>query len=409
MTAASPPTQAGPAAELPPAAGTGIWRLLAAEWTKIRSVRSTLWTLILLVVVTVGFTSLLTLAISASWDRSRPGEHATIVADPVGAILGTGITFGQLTICVLGVLVISSEYSSGAIRASLLAVPRRWPMLAAKAVVFGVIVFVVVRSWPRSARSSPGQRSCTATRPCRWATQGSCGRCSGPGSMSSCSAGSRWRSAGCCATPLAPLRPPSGWSSSCRSSAASCPGAGVITSTPTCPSVAGSMICPGTPGSGPGADAMAGVRRVLHLDGGGAGRRVLPPPAPRRLIPARRGQETQAGPSSCFRSATRRRRRLHPQLVVELDHGRARRPLHSRRCTSARPGWVRSTSCSRSTTGGDAPLAPGSTRRKGRTRPATGPARSPPSRPAWATSSRRSSRPLTTTMASSASRCAHGW
>lgn len=144
MTAASPPTQAGPAAELPPAAGTGgIWQLLAAEWTKIRSVRSTLWTLILLVVVTVGFTSLLTLAISASWNRSRPGEHAAIVADPVGAILGTGITFGQLTICVLGVLVISSEYSSGAIRASLLAVPRRWPMLAAKAVVFGVIVFVV--------------------------------------------------------------------------------------------------------------------------------------------------------------------------------------------------------------------------------------------------------------------------
>ncbi len=65
------------------------------------------------------------------------------MADPVSFILGTGLGLGQLAICVLGVLVITSEYSTGAIRSSLLAVPRRLPMLAAKAVVFAALVLIV--------------------------------------------------------------------------------------------------------------------------------------------------------------------------------------------------------------------------------------------------------------------------
>jgi len=121
----------------------GFGHLLLTEWIKIRSVRSTVWTLILLFVLTVGFTALLSLAISASWGQARPATHAAVIADPVGTILGTGLEFGQLAVCVLGVLVISSEYAAGTIRVSLLAVPRRWPMLAAKALVFAVIVFVV--------------------------------------------------------------------------------------------------------------------------------------------------------------------------------------------------------------------------------------------------------------------------
>ncbi|MDR0346648.1 MAG: ABC transporter permease [Nocardiopsaceae bacterium] len=124
------------------APGAGLGHLLTSEWTKIRSVRSTLWTLILLVVVTVGFTALLSLAVASSWDQARPGQRAATAADPVATILGTGITFGQLLVCVLGVLIVSSEYSTGAIRASLMAVPRRFPMLAAKALVFAVIMFV---------------------------------------------------------------------------------------------------------------------------------------------------------------------------------------------------------------------------------------------------------------------------
>lgn len=145
MTSVSQPQQATPSS---PAAGRALHRpgfqhLLLSEWTKIRSVRSTLWTFILLVIVTVGFTSLLTLAISSQWDKARPEQRLATIADPVGVILGTGLQFGQLTVCVLGVLVVASEYSSGVIRPSLLAVPQRLPMLAAKALVFGVLVFVV--------------------------------------------------------------------------------------------------------------------------------------------------------------------------------------------------------------------------------------------------------------------------
>ena len=53
--------------------------------------------------------------------------------DPTSTILGAGFQLGQLTICVLGVMVIAAEYSTGMIRSSLLAVPKRTPMLAAKA------------------------------------------------------------------------------------------------------------------------------------------------------------------------------------------------------------------------------------------------------------------------------------
>jgi ABC-2 type transport system permease protein len=144
VTATSPATRPAPGPDTPaPGHRVGFGHLLLTEWIKIRSVRSTVWTLILLFVLTVGFTALLSLAISASWGQARPATHAAVIADPVGTILGTGLEFGQLAVCVLGVLVISSEYAAGTIRVSLLAVPRRWPMLAAKALVFAVIVFVV--------------------------------------------------------------------------------------------------------------------------------------------------------------------------------------------------------------------------------------------------------------------------
>jgi ABC-2 type transport system permease protein len=143
MTTVSVPQHDGQAAAASRSPVSGFAHLLQSEWTKIRSVRSTFWTLIVLVVVTVGFTALLTLLISTSWDKAQPAQRASTVADPVATIMGTGLSFGQLAICVLGVLVISAEYSTGVIRASLLAVPRRLPMLTAKVLVFAVLVFVV--------------------------------------------------------------------------------------------------------------------------------------------------------------------------------------------------------------------------------------------------------------------------
>jgi len=117
--------------------------LLRAEWTKLRSVRSTVWALVLLVVLTLGFAALFTALTVSQWSNTSETQQRQIVADPVGMILGAGFQFSQLAVCVLGVLVMTSEYSTGMIRSSLLAVPKRTPMLWAKCAVFSVVVFLV--------------------------------------------------------------------------------------------------------------------------------------------------------------------------------------------------------------------------------------------------------------------------
>ena len=141
MTLPAPP--AAPAQPRVPARRAGLGHVLISEWTKIRSVRSTVWTLILLVVLTLGITGLITGITAAQWHKIDPSSRAQILGDPISTILGAGLEFGQLTIIVLGVLVISSEYSTGAIRASLLAVPHRIVMLAAKGLTFAALVFAV--------------------------------------------------------------------------------------------------------------------------------------------------------------------------------------------------------------------------------------------------------------------------
>lgn len=140
MTTAIGPTEVP--SQTGPHASERARRLLLSEWTKLRSVRSTVWSLLLLVIITPGFTVLLTALNASQWSKTDPARRATIVADPVSLILGGGFAFGQLSICVLGVLVMAGEYSTGAIRASLLAVPKRAPMLFAKCAVFGLLVFV---------------------------------------------------------------------------------------------------------------------------------------------------------------------------------------------------------------------------------------------------------------------------
>jgi ABC-2 type transport system permease protein len=140
MTALAP---APPAPVAAASAPMRFGRLLLSEWTKLRSVRSTAASLGLLVVLTLGFTTLVTWLTVSQWDTAAPSQQRQLMADPVSTILGAGFQLGQLTICVLGVLVITGEYATGTIRASLLAVPRRVPMLAAKAVLFAGLVFVV--------------------------------------------------------------------------------------------------------------------------------------------------------------------------------------------------------------------------------------------------------------------------
>jgi ABC-2 type transport system permease protein len=124
--------------------GSGYFgRLMLSEWTKLRSVRSTVWSLLILAVLTLGFTGLFTALTVSQWDQSTQSQKQQIINDPVGMILGAGFQLSQLAICVLGVMVMASEYSTGMIRSSLLAVPKRVPMLLAKSVVFAALVFVV--------------------------------------------------------------------------------------------------------------------------------------------------------------------------------------------------------------------------------------------------------------------------
>ena len=138
------------AVDLPPApqeklgrTGLDVGGLLRSEWTKIRSLRSSVTALVLLVVVTIGFTALFVGLTVAQWDQVDPAQKQLYELDPTRLILGAGFQLSQLAVCVLGVMVIANEYSSGTIRATLLAVPRRTPVLLAKAAVFAVVIFVV--------------------------------------------------------------------------------------------------------------------------------------------------------------------------------------------------------------------------------------------------------------------------
>jgi ABC-2 type transport system permease protein len=141
-TIATPPPQ-------PPAhdgAGTGhahFGRLLLAEWTKLRSVRSTYWSLIALIVVFPFFCWLFPYLTVSNWSQASATQKANVYLDPIGTVMGSGLYIGQLAIAVLGVMVTASEYSTGMIRSTLLASPRRVRMLAAKSAVFALLVLVI--------------------------------------------------------------------------------------------------------------------------------------------------------------------------------------------------------------------------------------------------------------------------
>ncbi len=114
--------------------------VLRSEWVKLRSVRSTFWALAVTVVLGVGLGAVISAAAAHGYAKFSVAEKQSW--DPTGVSQG-GFLIAQLAIAVLGVLCISSEYSSGMIRTSLIAVPKRGRVLAAKALVFAVVAFVV--------------------------------------------------------------------------------------------------------------------------------------------------------------------------------------------------------------------------------------------------------------------------
>jgi len=134
-------------AALPAARGrAGFGGTLRSELTKIRSVRSTYWSLIALVVITIGISALFAYGHAQNFSQlpafAQSHQRAQFVQQATETSL-FGLILGQLVIAVLGALTITSEYSTGMIRTSLSVMPRRGVVLAAKAVVFGAITLVV--------------------------------------------------------------------------------------------------------------------------------------------------------------------------------------------------------------------------------------------------------------------------
>jgi ABC-2 type transport system permease protein len=115
-------------------------QVVRSEWTKIRSVASTVWTLGLAVVVTIALGMLISALSKSEFDTMDRQDQLTF--DPTFTSFA-GMSLGQLAMIVFGVLVVANEYSSGMIRTSLAAVPRRGTFLAGKVAVATVLALVV--------------------------------------------------------------------------------------------------------------------------------------------------------------------------------------------------------------------------------------------------------------------------
>ncbi|MFI8894479.1 ABC transporter permease [Streptomyces paradoxus] len=118
-----------------PIVRTHLGNAIASEWTKIRSVRSTMWTLGVFVLLVVGI-GLLTGIVVSSSSSDLSGENALSLGF-------FGLLLGSMCIITLGVLTTASEYGTGMIRTTMVACPSRGRVLAAKAIVFFLVAFVV--------------------------------------------------------------------------------------------------------------------------------------------------------------------------------------------------------------------------------------------------------------------------
>jgi hypothetical protein len=116
-----------------PLSRTHLGHAIASEWTKIRSVRSTVWTLSSMFALVVGIGLLTAVGLS--------GEE--YVGMPLLAPGLFGLMLGQICVITLGVLVVTSEYGTGMIRTTLTACPQRGRVLLAKALIFFGLAFVM--------------------------------------------------------------------------------------------------------------------------------------------------------------------------------------------------------------------------------------------------------------------------
>jgi len=116
-------------------------RVMRSEWIKMRSLRSTTLTLVAAVATMVGAGWIIGGVTNAYWSTLRPEELLTFSAIDRTLV---GYNLAQLAIGVLGVLLVTGEYATGMIRATFGAVPRRLPVLWAKAVLYAGVTFVLM-------------------------------------------------------------------------------------------------------------------------------------------------------------------------------------------------------------------------------------------------------------------------
>jgi ABC-2 type transport system permease protein len=124
-----------------PAGRYGIADLIRSEWTKLRTVRSTTWTLGMTALIGLAASGIATGVTRAHWATMSASDKASfhpVEVSLIGALLG-----GTLLVGMLGILAVSSEYATGTIRATLAAAPRRPMVLAAKVVVTGTVTLAV--------------------------------------------------------------------------------------------------------------------------------------------------------------------------------------------------------------------------------------------------------------------------
>ena len=132
----------------PPAAVHGLdddgpnqWRAIESEWVKLRTLRSTAFTLLAAIVGMAGIGLLIAAVTNANWSHMHPDELASF--DPIGRSLA-GVNIAQLAIGVLGVLLVTGEYGTGMIRSTFAAIPTRLPVIWAKSSVYAVITLALM-------------------------------------------------------------------------------------------------------------------------------------------------------------------------------------------------------------------------------------------------------------------------
>ncbi len=139
MSALASPQRTGePAVAVP---GVTFPRVVRSEWTKLWSLRSTRWVLLVSFIAMAAPGPIISAVQMGRWAHLTLQDRLTF--DSIDTGLG-GWHLAQLGVGVLGVLIISGEYSTGMIRSSLMAVPRRLPVLFAKVLVYAGVIFVLI-------------------------------------------------------------------------------------------------------------------------------------------------------------------------------------------------------------------------------------------------------------------------